>query len=160
MYVRVISIAVGCLLLLLGGFLYHLTSSAVGVKYAREEQVRQWVKDRTGITQVDEISEYRGTKTYAVVIGKNQVGTPVIAWLTQDSVDFEIMDGVVTKQSVQDAVLKGDKDAKILHIVPGKDDKQKFWEALYIDKEQRYNYVYYDFWTGKVLKSYRLNPVS
>ncbi|MGC5324607.1 DUF5590 domain-containing protein [Brevibacillus sp. SYSU BS000544] len=158
-YVRV-GIAVGILLLLLGGFLYHLTSSAVGEKYASEDQVRQWVKDRTGIAQIDEISEFRGTKVYAVVIGKNHFGTPVIAWLTPDSVDFEIMDGVVTRNSVQEAVLKGDKNARILHIVPGKDDNQKFWEAVYIDQEQRYNYVYYDFKTGKVLKSYRLNPVS
>lgn len=159
MYVRVF-IAIGCLFLLIGGFLYHLTSSAVGEKYASEDQVRQWVKERTGISQIDEISEYRGTKVYAVVIGKNQVGTPVIAWLTPDSADFEIMDGVVTKDSVKEAVLKGDKNARILHIVPGKDDKLKFWEAVYIDQEQRYNYVYYDFWTGKVIKSYRLNPLA
>lgn len=159
MYVR-IGLVVVSVFLVLGIFGYQMISSILSDKNVYENQVRQWTEERTGITQIDEIDEYRGTKTYAVVIGKNQVGTPVVAWLTPDSVDFEIMDGVVTKQSVQKALEKGYKNPKIVHIVPGKDEKNKFWEAVFVDQEQRYNYVYYDFWTGKVIKSYRLNPVG
>ncbi len=159
MYVR-IGIILASIFVVLTIFVYHLTSSVAGEKRAFEEQVRQWVAERTSIAQIDEIDEYRGAKTYAVVIGKNLVGTSVVAWMTPDTVDFEIMDGVVTRASVQTALEKGYKNPKIIHIVPGIQDKQKFWEAVFIDQDQRYHYVYYDFKTGKVLKSYRLNPVT
>lgn len=159
MYVR-IGLVVAAIMLVISGFTYHMISTVISQKNQFQDQVLQWTKERTGITQIDQIDEYRGNKTYTVVIGKNQVGTPVVAWLTPDSVDFEILDGVVTKASVKTALEKGYKNPKIMHIVPGKDDKNKFWEAVFIDQENRYNYVYYDFWTGKVIKSYRLNAVA
>ncbi|MGD8189250.1 DUF5590 domain-containing protein [Brevibacillus ginsengisoli] len=159
MYLR-IGLVIVAIVLVIGGFSYNMISNVISDKNQYEDQVRQWTKERTGITQIDQIDEYRGNKTYAVVIGKNQVGTPIVAWLTPDSVDFEILDGAVTKESVKTALEKGYKNPRIIHIVPGKDAKNKFWEAVFVDQENRYNYVYYDFWTGKVIKSYRLNAVT
>jgi len=147
-------------ILLIGCFAaYHLASSVVADQQRFVEQARQWALTRTSITQIDEISEYRGKQSYTVVIGKNKVGTPVIAWMTADELVFDLLEGTVPKKNVEETVLRNHPGADIQHIVPGIDGEQRFWEVLYIDEEQQYNYVYYDFYTGAFLRAYRLNKL-
>jgi uncharacterized protein YpmB len=134
--------------------LYDLTSSVVGSQRAIEEQARKWAAERTSITQIEEIDEYRGKQAYAVVMGKNRVGTPVIAWMNEKEIHFDTMEHAVTKQSVLDAVKRGYPGGKILHVVPGLEENRRFWEAAVRDQEGRYLYIQYDFYTGKVIKTY------
>jgi uncharacterized protein YpmB len=147
-----------CVLALAFAFLYDLTSTVVGSQRSFEEQARKWALERTSITQIDEIAEYRGKQAYAVVIGKNRVGTPVIAWMNEKTIHFDTMDRAVTKESVKEAVQKGYPGAEILHIVPGMDEKRRFWEASVRDRDGKYLYIHYDFYTGKVLQSYIIQP--
>ncbi len=159
MYARIL-IGLAGVLLLVAAAVYHLASSVVGERHAFAEQARQWAAQRTSITQIDEIDEYRGNQAYTVVIGKNQMGVPCIAWMTPDKVVFDTLDRAVSRDSVRQAVEKGFKNARIVHITPGIDGDSRFWEAVFVDESGRYNYVYYDLYTGKVQKSYRLNPVG
>lgn len=138
------------------GFAYHLTSTVVGKRSDFDEQVMKWVQERTTISQVDSIDEYRGKQSYAVVLGKNQVGTPVVAWLTDKTAAFDRMDRAVPQKNVEAAVLKGFPGAKILHIVPGLDNDQRFWEVTLQDKDGRYRYLHYDLFHGGLLASYVL----
>nr|WP_241254485.1 DUF5590 domain-containing protein [Brevibacillus sp. SYP-B805] len=135
-------------------FLYDLTSSVVGSQRAFEEQARKWAAERTTIAQIDEIDEYRGKQAYAVVMGKNQVGTPVIVWMNEKEIYFDTLARAVPKQSVLDAVRRGYPGGKILHVVPGLEENRPFWEAAVRDQEGRYLYIQYDFYTGKVIKTY------
>ncbi|WP_139489124.1 cell wall elongation regulator TseB-like domain-containing protein [Brevibacillus dissolubilis] len=160
MYLRITIISLICILALAGSFAYHLASSVVGDRSAFEEKVREWTAKRTTITQIDEISEYRGKETWAVVIGKNRFGTPVIAWLNEKHAKFDSLEGAITEKDITATLQKNDPTARIMHIVPGMEGEQRFWETLFVDKQNRYNYVYYDFKTGKVLKSYSVNPTA
>ncbi|UFJ42738.1 DUF5590 domain-containing protein [Brevibacillus humidisoli] len=159
MVVRIVGLLIG-IAFIGASAVYHLASSVVAQQNNFDEQARQWAFERTTITQIDEISEYRGKSSYAVVIGKNKVGTPVIAWMTKDDVVFDVLHGTVPKKNVQEAVMKSHPNAVIKHIVPGIDGEKRFWEVLYIDEEKRYNYVYYDFHTGELLRAYRLNKID
>jgi uncharacterized protein YpmB len=142
------------------GFSYHLASHVVGERHAFEEQVRAWTKSRTGIVQIDEIAEYRGTQSYAVVLGKNAVGTPVVAWMTADTLVFDTLDRAVSKQSVLAAAKQGFPKARVLHAVPGLENGQRFWEVTLLDAEGRYQYVHYDLYTGRVLKAYAIQGIA
>ncbi|MBO8162958.1 MAG: DUF5590 domain-containing protein [Brevibacillus sp.] len=155
MWLRIVFLLAGVLLVGAAAS-YHLTSAVVAEREAFIEQARKWALERTAITEIEEITEYRGRQSYTVVIGKNRVGTPVIAWMTPDQVVYDVLEGSVSKESVREAVLKNQPDAEIRHIVPGIDGDKRFWEVLFIDGEQRYNYVYYDFYSGELLKAYRL----
>ncbi len=142
------------------GFTYQLTSHVIGERRAFEEQVREWTQKRTGIVQIDEIDEYRGKVSYAVVLGKNTVGTPVVAWLTKDTIEFDTMDRAISKQNVISAAQRGFPQARVLHAVPGLDNGQRFWEVTLLDSDGRYHYVHYDFTTGKVLKTYAIQGIA
>jgi len=158
--VRMIVVVIAVLLVVGTGFAYHLTSSVVGERSSFDEQVRQWVQQRTTISQVESIDEYRGQQSYAVVLGKNQAGTPVVAWLTEKSAAFDRMDRAVPRKNVEQAVSKGFPGAKVTHIVPGLENDKRFWEVTLRDKDGRFRYLHYDLFSGALLASYVLSPNS
>ncbi|MDR7313929.1 DUF5590 domain-containing protein [Brevibacillus nitrificans] len=158
MAVRMIVVVIAVLLIVGTGFTYHLASSVVGARSNFDEQVMQWVEERTTITQVDSIDEYRGKQSYAVVLGKNKVGTPVVAWLTDKTAVFDRMDRAVPLKNVETAVLKSFPDATITHIVPGLENEKRFWEVTLKDKDGRFRYLHYDLFSGALLASYVLSP--
>jgi uncharacterized protein YpmB len=158
-YVRILIALVG-IVAIFAAAAYHLASSVVSERDAFNKMARQWALERTSITQIEEIDEFRGKQSYAVVIGKNRFGTPVIAWLTADSQYYEAMERSVPKDNVIAAVKKGFPDAKLLHLVPGMDGEKRFWEATLLAQDGRYHYVYYDLYTGNVIKSYSIQSVQ
>lgn len=157
MYVRIVVIVLG--ILLLGGFFAsHLMYSVVAEKRDFEQQAREWALSRTAITEIEEVYEYRGTTNCAVVIGKNKQGAEAIAWLTKDSLYYDTLDGKVNKQSVTEAVTKHFAAYKTMQIVPGIENKQPFWEVVLKHPNGDYLYLYYDFYTGKMFKSFTIHP--
>ena len=160
MAVRGIVVGLAVLLVVGAGFAYHLAASVVGGRSDFAEQVMTWVQERTTISQVDSIDEYRGKQSYAVVLGKNKEGTPVVAWLTDKTAAFDRMDRAVPRKNVEAAALKGFPQATITHIVPGLENEQRFWEVTLKDKDGRYHYLHYDLFSGALLASYVLSPAS
>jgi uncharacterized protein YpmB len=156
--VRIILSIVAVILLTGAGFAYHLTASVAGERNQFEETVRQWVQDRTTITEIESIDEYRGKESYAVVIGKNKAGTQVVAWITDKKVSFDRMDLAVPKKNVEEAVYKSFPQSEITHLVPGLENDKKFWEVTVKDKDGRFHYIHYDLFTGALLTSYVLAP--
>nr|WP_239565157.1 DUF5590 domain-containing protein [Brevibacillus fulvus] len=141
-------------------FVSHLVSSVVGDKRAMMEQARQWALERTNITEIEQIDEYRGKQTYAVVIGKNRVGTREIAWLTKDQIVFDTMEHAIPRENVEAAVRKGFPQSEILRIVPGMEGQQRFWEVTLLDPDGKYRYLHYDFYQGNVTKSYVVQTID
>jgi uncharacterized protein YpmB len=137
---------------------YFFVSSVVNQKYTFEEQARQWAGERTRIAQIDQIAEYRGKQAYTVVMGKDADGKGLIAWMTPDETVVDPTDGIVSEEDVKQTALAAFPNGEIVHAVPGIDGYLRFWEILVIDKDGLYNYAYYDLHTGKLIKSYRLNP--
>ncbi|GEB32767.1 MULTISPECIES: DUF5590 domain-containing protein [Brevibacillus] len=158
MLVRIIVGVIAALLLTIAGFAYHLTASVAGERTQFDATVREWVQTRTTIAEIESIDEYRGTESYAVVIGKNKAGTPVVAWMTADKVSFDRMDLAVPRKNVEDAVNKAFPKSEITHIVPGLEKDKKFWEVTVKDANGRYHYLHYDLFSGALLASYVLSP--
>lgn len=157
MYVRILLIVLG-IVVLGGAVTTHLLYSVVAEKRDFEQQAREAALAKTAITQIDEVYEYRGTTTCAVVIGKNQQGIPAIAWLTKDSTIYDTMAGKLTKDSVAQAVAKHFPNEELMHIVPGIEEKKPFWEVVLKNPNGNYSYLYYDFYTGQVTKSFTIHP--
>ncbi|MGN7468988.1 cell wall elongation regulator TseB-like domain-containing protein [Brevibacillus sp. SAFN-007a] len=158
MLVRIIVGAIIVLLVTGTGMTYHLTASVAGERKQFETTVREWVQTRTTIAEIESIDEYRGTESYAVVIGKNQAGTPVVAWMTAEKVTFDRMDLAVPRKNVEEAVSKAFPQSVITHIVPGLEKDKKFWEVTLKDANGRYRYLHYDLFSGALLASYVLSP--
>jgi uncharacterized protein YpmB len=157
-YVKIVAGVIAVILVLVLGSAYHLGATVVGKQDDFEAQVRQWVQERTTVAQIDSIDEYRGNQSYAVVLGKNQAGTPVVVWLTAETVAFDSLEKAVTRESVEAAVKKGFPDGAIRHIVPGIDEKNRFWEVTLQDQQGRFHYLHYDLFTGALLTSYVVSP--
>ncbi|USG63468.1 DUF5590 domain-containing protein [Brevibacillus ruminantium] len=158
MYLRITTIVLAALLLIVLGSAYHLSATVLGKQADFENKVRNWVQERTTITEIDSIDEYRGKQSYAVVIGKNRAGTKVIAWLTEDTIAFDTMERMVTRESVEASVKQGFPTGKILHLVPGMDENSRFWEVTLKNADGRFHYIHYDLYTGAVLTSYLVSP--
>jgi uncharacterized protein YpmB len=139
------------------GWGYHLSSSVVAKRHDFKEQVVQWVKERTTITEIESIDEYRGKESYAVVIGKNEAGTPVVAWLTEEKAAFDRMDLAVPRENVEAAIAQNYPGSSIIRMVPGLDGEKRFWEVTMQDQDGRYHYLHYDLFTGALLTSYMLS---
>ncbi|CAM3229385.1 MULTISPECIES: DUF5590 domain-containing protein [Brevibacillus] len=159
MIVRFITGVIAVLLLIAAGWAYHLTSSVIGGREDFQLQVQGWVQERTTITQIDSIDEYRGKESYAVVFGKNEAGTPVIAWLTEEKTVMDRLDLAVPKENVEEAVKRDYPQAVVTGMVPGLDGEQRFWEVTLQDHDGRFHYLHYDLYNGQILTSYVLSPV-
>lgn len=158
MFVRIVVGVIAVILLTGAGFAYHLTSSVAGKRQAFDEVVRQWVQDRTTITEIESIDEYRGKESYAVVLGKNKAGTSVVAWLTDKTAAFDSMERAVPRKNVEAAVQKNFPNAEIRHIVPGLDAEKRFWEVTLKDQDGRFHYLHYDLFSGALSTAYTLSP--
>ncbi len=156
MYVRILLIVLGIVVVFAASG-YHLAYSVVSDKRSFEEQAREWALQRTEIKEITEIAEYRGRTNCAVVFGKNAQGTPVIAWLTKDTQFMDTVAGTVPKDSVLQTVQANYKDFELQHAVPGIEGKETFWEVVLKGRSGGYLYLYYDFHTGKMLRSYTIH---
>jgi uncharacterized protein YpmB len=159
-YVRIVLVVLALSVVAALGFAYHLASHVLEERHNFEAQVRKWVQDRTTITQIDAIEEYRGKQSYAVVLGKNATGTPVVAWLTAEHVVFDRLDLAVPKVKVEETAKRGFPQGSVLHVVPALEGEQRFWEVTLRDSGGRYHYLHYDFFSGKLLKSYAVQSIA
>ncbi|WP_052947681.1 cell wall elongation regulator TseB-like domain-containing protein [Aneurinibacillus tyrosinisolvens] len=112
--------------------------------------------EKTQIQEIDEVDTFHGKEDYLVVQGRTGQGQKQIAWFKDGAVDVENTDRVVSKESVIQAIKKENPQTEFVHVIPGKTGNDKFWEVLFLDKEHRFNYYYFDMHTGRFIKSYRL----
>ena len=158
MAIRIFAGILLVLAMLTAGWAYHLTSTVAAERTNFEKQVLEWVEKRTTIVEIESIDEFRGKESYAVVIGKNQAGTPVVAWLSEARVFLDRIDLAVPRENVEAAVSQNFPGADIVRIVPGLEGEQRFWEVTLRDQGGRYRYLHYDLFTGALLASYVLSP--
>ncbi|AIG26282.1 MULTISPECIES: DUF5590 domain-containing protein [Brevibacillus] len=156
MWKRILIIS-ACALVVLGASLYQLLSSLLSERHTLEAEARALVAEKTNIAEIDTIEEYRGREAYIVVTGKNKVGTPVVAWFSKEHVTFDLLEKAFPRTKVKQVAEASYPGAQIERIVPGLEGDKKLWEVTLVDKQNRYNYVYYDFLTGQKIRAYTLN---
>lgn len=115
---------------------------------------------KTPITKVEEVDVYYGKDECIVVQGKDAKGNALMAWFVKDKVEVDNMNRLVTKKSVIEALKKSKSNIKILHVTPGKEGDKKFWEVVFLDQNEKYNYYYIDMYTGKLISTYLLEKAA
>ncbi|WP_027417531.1 DUF5590 domain-containing protein [Aneurinibacillus terranovensis] len=117
--------------------------------------------EKTDINEVLSVDQYNGKVPYIVVQGITKKGEPLVAWFKGNQVDaVEDMNRLVSKKSVIQAIVNKNPRAEIIHVIPGEDGQQKFWEALFVDSKNKFNYYYIDMYTGQFIKSYQLQQAT
>lgn len=155
-----IFIIVGLILVLgLGvvfSFIFHLN----GVGQDVRTQGEQLAHSRTPITQVESVDVYYGKEECIVVQGKDNNGQSLMAWFVANTSEVDHVEKLVTQKSVVDTLKSSNPGMKILHITPGKEGTQKFWEVVFLDADGKYNYYYVDMYTGKLFRTYGLEKAT
>ncbi|MCJ8006650.1 DUF5590 domain-containing protein [Lederbergia wuyishanensis] len=100
----------------------------------------------------DEFFVYHGTKTYYVIIGKNESGTETIVWIpeknNQEIITKKASDGISEKEAIS-KLIQEEKPKKVLGARLGMEKELPVWELSYLDQNSKLNYYYIHFDTGK-----------
>lgn len=136
-------------------FVVHL-NGVVGDIQAQGESLAK----NTPITKVDEVDVYYGKEQCIVVQGKDAKGNFLMAWFINGKSEVDDAKKLVTKKNVVDTLKKSNSNIEILHVTPGKEGTQKFWEVVFLDKNEKYNYYYIDMYTGKLISTYLLEKAA
>ncbi|MEH7236552.1 cell wall elongation regulator TseB-like domain-containing protein [Bacillus sp. JJ1562] len=107
--------------------------------------------EKTPIETIEDSYTYFGTKAYQVVIGKNDEGDKMIAWVPQKKGEivtrFE-RDGITEKDAL--AIIKSERDPQEIRSVKlGLEDNIPIWEIIYIGRDNRLTYHKLYFENGK-----------
>lgn len=111
--------------------------------------------EKTAIETIEESYTYFGTKAYQVVIGKNDKGEKMMAWIPEKNGEivtrFE-RNGITEKEAI--AILKRERDPQEIRSVKlGIEDNIPIWEIIYIGSDNRLTYHKLYFETGKYRNS-------
>jgi uncharacterized protein YpmB len=136
-------------------FLSHLNGVTEDIQAKGESLARS-----TPIKKVDEVDLYYGKEECIVVQGKDAKGNPLMAWFINGKAEVDDARKLVTKKSVIDTLKKTNSSIKILHVTPGKEGDKKFWEVVFLDKNEKYNYYYIDMYTGKLISTFYLEKAA
>lgn len=111
--------------------------------------------EKTPIVTIEESYTYFGTKAYQVVIGKNDDGKKMIAWIPEK--DGEIItrferDGITENEAL--SIFKRERNPQEIRSVKlGVEDNIPIWEIIYIGSDNRLTYHKMYFETGKYRNS-------
>ncbi|HBI04902.1 MAG TPA: hypothetical protein DDY49_12840 [Paenibacillaceae bacterium] len=136
-------------------FIFHLNGVVDDIQAQGESLARS-----TPIKQVDEVDVYYGKEQCIVVQGKDAKGNPLMAWFINGKSEVDDAKKLVTRKSVVDTLKKSNSKIKILHVTPGKEGAKKFWEVVFLDKNEKYNYYYIDMYTGKLISTFLLEKAA
>ena len=137
-------------------FIFHLNGVGEDVRTQGEELARS----RTPITQVESVDIYYGKEQCIVVQGKDNKGNPLMAWFVANTSEVDDAKKLVSQKSVVDTLKSNNPGMNILHVTPGKEGTQKFWEVVFLDANGKYNYYYVDMYTGKLFRTYGLEKAT
>ncbi|MFS0822986.1 DUF5590 domain-containing protein [Bacillus sp. 1P02SD] len=111
--------------------------------------------EKTQIETIDDSYTYLGTKAYQVVIGKNDEGEAMIAWIPLKKGEIVTRfkrEGITEKEAL--AILKSDRNPQEIRSVKlGLEDNIPIWEIIYIGSDDRLTYHKLYFENGKYRNS-------
>ncbi|MBM7699056.1 DUF5590 domain-containing protein [Kurthia huakuii] len=110
--------------------------------------------------QLQEISEsyvYNGTAAYVTVIGKDNKNKDKAIFVLQDQMNKKgpalmMENGISAEKAVEIAKKKDPNIKRILHTKLGLEKPGAVWEVTYNTKNDKLNYMYITYTSGKVWK--------
>jgi uncharacterized protein YpmB len=114
---------------------------------------------KTILTRISESNHFSGEHHYFVFKGKDVLDQEAWVWISEDDeAHTEYAENGITREKAVEASLREDANADILRVVPGKLGNNWVWEVFYKHSEEdRFIYMYFDFKTGELLRTYKLN---
>jgi uncharacterized protein YpmB len=132
----------------------------VEADYQRELGLaREIALNKTVMVRINEVHSFAGEKYFHVFKGIDNLDQEVWVWVASDGETHTVFaKDSTSRDDIKQAALIHDPEAQIMRIVPGKLGNTWAWEVFYKKpSEERYYYLYYDFETGDLLRSYRLS---
>lgn len=114
---------------------------------------------KTNLVQIEGSYSFSGEEHYFVFKGIDQQNQGIWVWVTTEGeTHTEYAKDNADQNEIKQAALEHDPEAEIMRIIPGKLGNTWAWEVFYKKpNDDRYYYLYFDFKTGDLLRSYRLN---
>lgn len=119
----------------------------------------QKVGQATPLVRVSHVERFHGRQAFLALYGTDRNGNAWVAWVRRDGegpVHAERMAAGVSREHIRAQVLAQDPKARVGRIVSGIEEGRPVWEAAYVDAAGRQHYAHFDFYTGALLKTYRL----
>ncbi|MBO8170754.1 MAG: DUF5590 domain-containing protein [Bacillaceae bacterium] len=148
------------IMILIVGQALHLYLSVQADKRDMEEKGRLFAINEASFQHVDQVSTYHGTESYLVIEGTDSANREVILWKGENSQEQVLKSRVVPREDILKKITKQYETETIIHITPGLDQHEKFWEVVFLDPEHKLHYLYFDLFNGNLIRSYRLHPIT
>lgn len=125
------------------------------------EQGEKWALQYTPITEVIGIQKFNGEKQSLVIRGKDKNGRELLVWYGKGVRATVEAAKIFPVEKVTENVLATYEVDTFIHTTPGLDkNNNKFWEVVFLDKDRKLQYLYFDLFTGELLRSYRLHSMT
>ncbi|PLS16322.1 peptidase [Bacillus sp. M6-12] len=115
-------------------------------------------QNEAGLVTKDKFYIYNGMESYYVIVGKDKNKKQKAVWIPFDKkqkVVIKDFHSGKTEEDIRKIVSSEADPDKIVTIKLGMEKSVPLWEVTYLDNKRRYNYEYYEFKTGELLKFYR-----
>lgn len=129
-----------------------------------------FVLDHSALYKIDDVKEYTGGPRCYVFLGKDKLDKQLIVFATKDKVmGMEYQSKGITEEKAKTIALQMGFQ-KVDSVIPGMVDPNQLspikaegkflWEIYGTNKNGQKQYSYLDFYKGKELWSYVLNPAK
>lgn len=153
-----IFISIAVMILLFAGVSVYVISEAVGSGRMVDPALIQKGLDNTPLEKVTLAEQYYGTEPLIILFGKDEKDQDMVVWMKENGqiVFYAWQKYGVTREEIAEKVSKEYEMDHKIHITPGIENDFYLWEALYKTKDGEFQYFYFDFFTGELLRSIKL----
>ncbi|OMP65838.1 cell wall elongation regulator TseB-like domain-containing protein [Domibacillus epiphyticus] len=112
----------------------------------------QEAKERTALTEVEEVYLYNGTTAYYTVTGKDKSGQNVAVWIAEDGKSEPVLKPLaqgVTEKEARALFREESGKAEILTLTLGMEKETPVWLFTFKNDKGKLNYYYLSFEDGK-----------
>lgn len=119
-----------------------------------EHQAEDAVINNKQLKTIDQSYVYNGSASYVTVIGKDSKNNKKAIFVLQNAVDdkglvLKMKDGITAEKAVEIAKEKDPDMKRVLHTKLGLEKPGAVWEITYKTKDDKLNYVYITYTSGK-----------
>lgn len=138
-------------------FVYFVHDTVTASRMVNDDYIKAGLS-KTPLVQITSTEHYYGTEPLVILFGLDEHDEEMVVWMKENLSLIRhawLKDGV-RKEQIAATVTANYDVKKEIHIVPGIESNLFIWEAIYITTSGEYLYIYYDFFSGDLLRSIKL----
>lgn len=136
----------------------YVVNTAIDAGHDVAETYYEVGRTKTPLIEITDARHYFGTEHLIILFGKDEYEEEIVVWMSEDLSFLRhawLKQGYNEKQ-IEEKVFATFGNLKKVHITPGVENDVFLWEAVYITESGEYLYVYFDFFSGDLLRSITL----